>query len=677
MAKLDKFIIDGTTYEIVPEIAPLFNESDSYSVGNCVIKDAALYRFTANHTGAWTGNDVEAIEVADRLNKISDSVAPEFSASASYTAGSYVYKNGVLHRFTSDHSGAWTGTDAEVVTVGGEVADLKADLDNLNDYVTSQDFSFVSRYGFSKQLWKISNGNLVSDSYKSGYRVATPYTEPIYISQGTKFVLPDDRRLYYAYSVDKTSGSWVGKGWITGEKTFDGGYYALLISSLADTVAVTDVSTFLNGVKVYNQSDGETIVDQINLLQDIVTPYTGKILGMEAGGYSFNKTTGWTKSSYGATNRIRLKNSINLEKGTRIIPPDGFVLWVGFKFNDNYYYETKFTYADYICDLTATYVFMIKTYDDSAYTDSVSDISNNILIIPPNKVPNSNEINYVVNLSNKSVFNKIKSVARIGYNIGSPASPPQNSIEGFKLAYDYGYRVMLADVRWTSDGVPVALHDVNINSVARNLDGTEISTTINIDSISLAEADGYDFGIIRGPRYAGTKIMRIDDFLEWCALHDCKPFLEIKSDGVSSISDKLVSLFAVIDKYNLGNFCMYCCDNNTVSTSVHAKYPNATIAISFSDGTPIASTFAYAATLKDNNEVFIYVYSKLDFSYQITSEMVSAAVKNGINLGITEVGVSGYRELNQFLQNKYNLAVDWVAIQGMPLSHYIAKGFAV
>lgn len=94
MGKLDKFIIDDTAYEIVPEVAPLFNPTTPYSVGDCVIHDAVLYKFTANHAaGAWTGNDVEAIEVADRLNKISDSVAPEFSASTSYTSGQYVYKN--------------------------------------------------------------------------------------------------------------------------------------------------------------------------------------------------------------------------------------------------------------------------------------------------------------------------------------------------------------------------------------------------------------------------------------------------------------------------------------------------------------------------------------------------------------------------------------------------------
>ena len=69
----------------------------------------------------------------DLSGKASEStIAPEFSTSASYTAGQYVYKNGVLYRFTIDHAaGAWIGTDAVVVTVGGEVTDLKTDISDI------------------------------------------------------------------------------------------------------------------------------------------------------------------------------------------------------------------------------------------------------------------------------------------------------------------------------------------------------------------------------------------------------------------------------------------------------------------------------------------------------------------------------------------------------------------
>lgn len=66
--------------------------------------------------------DAKAAGDAIALKANASTIAPEFSDQNTYTAGSYVYKNGVLYKFTSDHSGAWTGSDAETVTVGGEVS---------------------------------------------------------------------------------------------------------------------------------------------------------------------------------------------------------------------------------------------------------------------------------------------------------------------------------------------------------------------------------------------------------------------------------------------------------------------------------------------------------------------------------------------------------------------------
>lgn len=68
MAKLDQIEIDGTLYEVVPEIAPLFSTLTAYAAGDCVIKDAVLYRFkTAHAAGAWIGTDADAIEVGKEL----------------------------------------------------------------------------------------------------------------------------------------------------------------------------------------------------------------------------------------------------------------------------------------------------------------------------------------------------------------------------------------------------------------------------------------------------------------------------------------------------------------------------------------------------------------------------------------------------------------------------------
>lgn len=41
-----------------------FDETETYAAGDVVIYNGALYKFTASHSGAWTGDDAEATSVA-------------------------------------------------------------------------------------------------------------------------------------------------------------------------------------------------------------------------------------------------------------------------------------------------------------------------------------------------------------------------------------------------------------------------------------------------------------------------------------------------------------------------------------------------------------------------------------------------------------------------------------
>ena len=87
---IDQIVKSGTVHEIVPEIAPLFSTSTAYSVGDCVIKDAVLYRFkTAHSAGAWSASEVEAITVGEELTELNERLGfiDSFDASKTGTTG--------------------------------------------------------------------------------------------------------------------------------------------------------------------------------------------------------------------------------------------------------------------------------------------------------------------------------------------------------------------------------------------------------------------------------------------------------------------------------------------------------------------------------------------------------------------------------------------------------------
>ena len=76
----------------------------------------------------------------DEINQTTGNFAEAFSASKAYSAGEYVMQSGHLYRFTSNHAaGAWTGSDAEEVTVGEELTDVK---DGFNDIRETTDNIF-------------------------------------------------------------------------------------------------------------------------------------------------------------------------------------------------------------------------------------------------------------------------------------------------------------------------------------------------------------------------------------------------------------------------------------------------------------------------------------------------------------------------------------------------------
>lgn len=121
---------------------------------------------------------------------------------------------------------------------------------------------------------------------------------------------------------------------------------------------------------------------------------------------------------------------------------------------------------------------------------------------------------------------------------------PENTLVAFKNSKLQGFNYVETDVRYTSDGVPVLLHDASINRTARNLDGTSISSTVNIADITYEQALNYDFGIYMGSQFSGTKIPTLKEFLRLCKNLSLKPYIELKDSLTTSNVDEVLALIA-------------------------------------------------------------------------------------------------------------------------------------
>lgn len=114
-----------------------------------------------------------------------------------------------------------------------------------------------------------------------------------------------------------------------------------------------------------------------------------------------------------------------------------------------------------------------------------------------------------------------KGIAHRGYSDVAP----ENTIPAFKLAKTNGFFYVETDVQFTSDGVPVLLHDATI-------DGTSDGTGF-IRDLTFEQVRQYDFGSWKSAEYAGTKIPSFMEFITLCRDIVLHPYIEIKVAGIT------------------------------------------------------------------------------------------------------------------------------------------------
>lgn len=220
----------------------------------------------------------------------------------------------------------------------------------------------------------------------------------------------------------------------------------------------------------------------------------------------------------------------------------------------------------------------------------------------------------------------VKAVNHRGFN----SVAPENTLPAFKLSRQNGFRYVETDVRFTSDGVPVLLHDPTINRTARNSDGTEITETINIADITLEQARAYDFGIWKNAIYAGTQIPTLDEFMKLCRDIGLIPRVELDVLTVQNAE----TMFAVIDKYGMARKVEYNCNSISVCQKFLELEPHATIVHGM--GSYVAGTVDNIGALKtDNNTIIINMQTD-----GVTEELIEKCKQYDIELEVWTVNSS-------------------------------------
>lgn len=185
----------------------------------------------------------------------------------------------------------------------------------------------------------------------------------------------------------------------------------------------------------------------------------------------------------------------------------------------------------------------------------------------------------------------VKGIAHRGFS----SVAPENTLPAYRLAKQNGFYYVETDVSFTSDGVPVCLHDSTIN---RTSNGTG-----NINSLTWAEVQQYDFGSWKSSEYAGTKIPSLEEFLTLCRNIILHPYIELK-DSATYSQAQIEGLVDMVNNLGMKGKVSWISFSSTYLTYVKNYDANARIGLVVSGLT--SSNITTANGLKtSSNEVFV------------------------------------------------------------------------
>lgn len=177
--------------------------------------------------------------------------------------------------------------------------------------------------------------------------------------------------------------------------------------------------------------------------------------------------------------------------------------------------------------LVATIRLKYSTYQPSIFSPLSWTIDGVPFGIQPNHLP-------------FAAFKKSKAVRGINHRGWHEA--PENTLTAFRLSRRKGFDYVETDVQFTSDGVPVLLHDDTINRTARTSNGGTIAESIDIGSITYAAASAYDYGIWKGAGFAGEPLPTFEEFIVLCRNLGLTPYVEIKKALTASQAATLLNI---------------------------------------------------------------------------------------------------------------------------------------
>lgn len=181
---------------------------------------------------------------------------------------------------------------------------------------------------------------------------------------------------------------------------------------------------------------------------------------------------------------------------------------------------------------------------------------------------------------------------------GMDTVAPENTIPAFEMASKYGYRGVEIDIKFSSDGVPVVIHDGTVNRTS-NGEG-------NVSDFTLAELKALDFGSWFNEKFTGTTIPTLDETCAFCKKNGIRIMLDLNG---RTDHEEIDTIFSVISANDMLPNTVWANWYGDALDYVHALDPLADLFLTCNRAELAANLTTYISTmaaLKGSNNVYIY-----------------------------------------------------------------------
>lgn len=198
---------------------------------------------------------------------------------------------------------------------------------------------------------------------------------------------------------------------------------------------------------------------------------------------------------------------------------------------------------------------------------------------------------------------------------GYSAVAPENTLPAYRLSKQMGFKYVETDISFTSDGVPMLLHDATIDRTS-NGSGT-------LANMTYEQVRQYDFGSWKSSEYAGTVIPTLAEFLELCRALMLHPYIELKDNG-NYTQAQIQQIVDLVSSYGLKGKVTYISFSSTYLGYVKAYDPDATLG--FLKSTASTSDITTCTNLKTETNLVFFAPKYT----AITTAIVNACIEADI-----------------------------------------------